>query len=166
MFILFAAMLLTGCNGTIRYRVSQQQMEDVLYDMHRTEGIIQARGGLINTSEGRAYYANTLAKHGLTPEEFDSAVVWYTAHPEAFIRIYGHVVSRLDKEKERLRGPSEKYPYMVMMWENPLAKWGYKPYETAYEVINFEDIMRHKSETLPGPVGKRRRKLSGTSKNS
>lgn len=133
-------------------------MEDILVDMHRTEGIIQARGGLTNTTAGKAYYANTLAKHGITPQDFDSALIWYTAHPETFIRIYGHVTERLDKEKDRLKEPAEKYPYVSMEWSNPLTKYGYTPYETPYEVIHLIERLERDTAKVPGPVGQRKRR--------
>lgn len=125
-------------------------MEDILYDMHRTEGIIQVHGGLQNTTEGRAYFANTLAKHGLTPEQFDSAVTWYTAHPETFIRVYGHVLARAEREKNRLQASAEKYPYVSMEWKNPITRWGYKPYNMDHRVKGVP--VPQPLPELPGPV--------------
>ncbi len=132
--ILLATLTLTACKNSYTYYIGNEQMEDILYDMHRTEGIIQVKGGLINSTEGQAYYANTLAKHGITPAEFDSAIAWYTAHPESFIRIYGHVAERAEREKKRLQTAAEKYPYVSMIWQSPLPRWGYRPYQLEHNV--------------------------------
>ena len=41
-----------------------------------------------------------LEKHGTTQAEFDSSLVWYTAHPQLFDKIYPKVIARLSAEEE------------------------------------------------------------------
>lgn len=87
--------------------LSNRKMVALLTDMHYTEGVIQAAGFNYGHDEAvNGYYAAVLEKHGVTQAEFDSSLVWYTAHPQFFQRVYPKVMRNLqhryDTETERL----------------------------------------------------------------
>ena len=42
-----------------------------------------------------------LERHSVTQAEFDSSLVWYTAHPQLFDKIYPKVMADLQKEEEK-----------------------------------------------------------------
>ena len=76
------------------------EMRRVLIDLHKTEGAIQAAGVRFDAHEERdLYYAQVLEKHGITQAQFDSSLVWYTAHPQFFNKIYPKVLRELEAEE-------------------------------------------------------------------
>lgn len=99
-------LLLSFGACTIRPRqvLSAGKMREVLYDLHRTDGIMQVKGYNYGHDEDLArYYQVVLQKHGVTQAEFDSSIVWYTDNPKRFNKIYPPVIKRLQAEYDRLK---------------------------------------------------------------
>lgn len=79
--------------------LSSHQMRDVLVDLHRTFALIQLNGLQYGHNEATDnYYAYVLQEHGITQAQFDSSLVWYTAHPQLFDKIYPKVLAQLEGE--------------------------------------------------------------------
>lgn len=77
------------------------EMRALLYDLHRTDALLQISGVQYQSEDIRnLYYAEILEKHGVTQAQFDSSLVWYTAHPQLFDKIYPKVVVRLMNEEQ------------------------------------------------------------------
>lgn len=94
-------MLLPACRP--KGVPSPKAMEDLLVDLHFADGVLAESGMLYgNEAELKGYYAAVLAKHGMTQAEFDTALVWYTAHSVKFEKIYPKVHHRLEKRLEAL----------------------------------------------------------------
>lgn len=74
------------------------EMRDLLIDLHKTDALMQVYC-ITDQETKNIYYAQVLAKHEVTQAEFDSSLVWYTAHPQLFDKIYPKVVAQLEKEK-------------------------------------------------------------------
>lgn len=88
-----------GCRP--RGVLSNREMRDVLYDLHRADGAIQVAGyNYSHDQEVAAYYKNVLDKHGITQVQFDSSLVWYTDNPQIFNKIYPRVIERLEADFE------------------------------------------------------------------
>jgi len=76
-------------------------MRELLVDLHKTDAMIQLKGLRFSESEIKAYYySQVLERHGVTQAQFDSSLVWYTAHPQFFNKIYPKVLKELEKEEE------------------------------------------------------------------
>ena len=76
------------------------EMREVLVDLHKTDAMIQLANLQHGHEEARSlYYAQVLEQHGITQAEFDSSLVWYTAHPQLFDKIYPKVLAELEKEE-------------------------------------------------------------------
>ena len=76
------------------------EMREVLIDLHKTDALLQIHGIKTGNEEAkRIYYAQVLERHGITQAEFDSSLVWYTAHPKLFDKIYPKVLAQLDAEE-------------------------------------------------------------------
>ncbi len=88
-----------GCRP--RGVLSSRELQSVLYDLHRTEAIIQAIGYNYGHDEevGKYYYV-VLAKHGITQAQFDSSMVWYIDHPQRIHHIYHPLFERCEAEAE------------------------------------------------------------------
>lgn len=98
--VLLAGMALTGCRP--RNVLSSSRLEDLLYDMHRAEAILQQAGyNYGHEDEVMKYHYEVLAAHGVTQAQFDSTIVWYTSHPTRYDKIYPRVLARIDKEMDK-----------------------------------------------------------------
>ena len=91
---------MVGCRP--RGVLSNREMRNVLYDLHRADGAIQVAGyNYSHDQEVAAYYKNVLDKHGITQAQFDTSLVWYTDNPQIFNKIYPKVIERLEEDYER-----------------------------------------------------------------
>ena len=97
--ILCVLSAIVGCRP--RGVLSNREMRDVLYDLHRVDGAIQVAGyNYSHDQEVAGYYKNVLDKHGITQAEFDSSLVWFTDNPQIFNKIYPKVIARLESDLE------------------------------------------------------------------
>ena len=88
-----------GCRP--RGILSNKEMRDVLYDLHRVDGALQTAGyNYGHTQEVAAYYKSVLDKHGVTQAQFDSSLVWFTDNPQIFNKIYPKVIDRLQMDMD------------------------------------------------------------------
>lgn len=77
------------------------EMRHVLVDLHKADALLQTHNLSQASPEEKAlYYAQVLVKHGITQAEFDSSLVWYTAHPQLFDKIYPKVLADLKAEED------------------------------------------------------------------
>lgn len=99
-FLVLALLALSGCRpkGILR----SGEMREILIDLHKTDAILQVTGRTHTATEIKTiYYAQVLEKHGITQAQFDSSLVWYTAHPQLFDKIYPKVMADLKEEEEK-----------------------------------------------------------------
>lgn len=98
--LILCAVFLVGCRP--KGVLSSHKMRVVLVDLHKTEAMLQVAGlGIKDQDIKSIYYAQVLERHGVTQAEFDSSLVWYTAHPQLFDKIYPKVMADLKKEEEK-----------------------------------------------------------------
>ena len=98
--VLLACVVMMGCRP--RGVLSNREMRDVLYDLHRVDGALQVAGySYGHSQEVAGYYKNVLDEHGITQAQFDSSLVWYTDNPQIFNKIYPKVIERLEEDYER-----------------------------------------------------------------
>ena len=91
---------LSGCRP--RGILHSGEMRSVLVDLHTTDALLQMSGKqFLSAEEKSLYYAQVLEKHGITQAQFDSSIVWYTAHPQLFDKIYPKGRSDLDAKENR-----------------------------------------------------------------
>ena len=93
------AVFFTGCRP--KGILSSREMRKVLIDLHKTDALINITGLQYGHDEAQnIYYAQVLEKHGITQAQFDSSIVWYTAHPVFFDKIYPKVQADLKAEHD------------------------------------------------------------------
>lgn len=96
------------------------EMRDVIVDLHKTEALLQVTDLNNYNGETKAiYYSQVLQKHGITQAQFDSSLVWYTAHPQLFDKIYPRVLAQLEKEEKDFL---EAHPEFLGEFETPEEK--------------------------------------------
>ena len=90
------------------------EMREVLVDLHKTDALLQISGKQYCKDEDKGiYYAVVLEKHGITQAEFDSSLVWYTAHPQLFDKIYPRVLAQLKAEEEQFLRDNANEPEVL-----------------------------------------------------
>lgn len=107
------------------------ELRKVLVDLHKTDAVLQVAGLKYgNEEEKTIYYAQVLEKHGITQAQFDSSLVWYTAHPQLFDKIYPRVLRQLKSEEDRFVAMHEAelslHP-MVPKEEKPALRQTFTP---------------------------------------
>ncbi len=82
--------------------LSEDEMIDLLVDVHRSEGLLDVQSAHNHANEDyqRAVMASVLVKHGVTREQYDSSLMWYAKHLKLFVRVYSHVEEQLEEEHE------------------------------------------------------------------
>ena len=98
LYLVTLSLCLPGCRP--KGILHSWEMRELLIDLHKTEAALQQAGYKFSDPERIGYYAVVLEKHGTTQAEFDSSLVWYTAHPQLFDKIYPKVIARLSAEEE------------------------------------------------------------------
>lgn len=75
-------------------------MRAIMVDLHKTDALLFVTNLQHGNEEvNNIYYAEVMEKHGVTQAQFDSSLVWYTAHPQLFDKIYPKVIDQLEKEE-------------------------------------------------------------------
>lgn len=91
-------LLLSGCRLKRPDNVlPPRKMEQFLYDYHLAQAIGQElpRDERYTT---QAYVDWAYSKNGITPEEFNTSLVWYTRYPKELARIYKRLSNRVEDE--------------------------------------------------------------------
>lgn len=97
--IILVLLLFSACSQHPKDVLNSRQLKAILVDLHRTDGIIYVTNRRYGHSEEKAIcYQNTLDKHGISQAYFDSSLVWYTAHPKKFEKVYDKVLAQIEKE--------------------------------------------------------------------
>lgn len=83
--------------------IRPDKLEALLYDYH----LVQAMSSDAGADYERKLYAEyVFNKHGVTKEEFDTAMVWYTRNPKYLYKIYGSLHDKMVAEVDEMSGGS------------------------------------------------------------
>ncbi len=92
------SLMLSGCRLKRPENVlSPKKMEQFLYDYHLAQAITQdfSKDERYTTM---AYVDWAYSKNGITKEQFDASLIWYTRNPKELTRIYKRLQNRVDQE--------------------------------------------------------------------
>ena len=96
---ILTAVLFSGCRP--KGILHSWEMRDIIVDLHKTDALLYTKHVRNGEVERRTiYYAQVMEKHGTTQAQFDSSLVWYTAHPNFFNKIYPKVLAELQEEEQ------------------------------------------------------------------
>ncbi len=99
LLLAFSVLLLVGCD---RPPISQEKMEDILFDIYRTDAYI-AMEDISMTPEKRVkLYDSVFEKHGITKQQFDEALDWYAHHTSDWKLIHNNLVTRSEEYQKRV----------------------------------------------------------------
>ena len=80
--------------------IKPDNMEGIIYDYHLVQVMT---ADLMSTSYEKKLHLNyVFDKHGITKEQFDSSLVWYTRYPKRMVKIYANLEKRTMAELEAM----------------------------------------------------------------
>lgn len=103
--ILSLALLsfLGSCGSKPDMVIDEDDMIDLLADLHKSEAIIEMNPTKFKSDSVKAVVRQSIfKKHGITQEEYDSSVVWYGHNVRNYIKVYDGVIAKLDDEEFQL----------------------------------------------------------------
>lgn len=107
-FFILLVTIIAGCSSRPDEVLTRKEMTHLLIDLHKADGIIYVAGKQYGYSEEKTVcYQNVLNRHHVSQAQFDSSLVWYTANPKIFEKIYIDVVAELEKEVNMAKVPPE-----------------------------------------------------------
>ena len=140
--LILSVFVLYGCSLRPKGVMSEKKMEAVLYDMHLAEGIVPSMGyNGPQKDDQDACFRYVLEKHHITQAEFDSSIVWYTAHPKRFDKIYPKVIKRFEHNLQITIDEQTREKEISLLSGKPTRK------KTA---VNIDSLLR--ATTLPHPT--------------
>lgn len=99
----FAVLLLPACSSKPDMVLDEDEMIDLLTDIHKSEAIIETNPQKFMGDSLKAVVRQSVfAKHGVTQEEYDSSIVWYGHNVGKYIKVYDGVIAALEDEELEL----------------------------------------------------------------
>lgn len=78
------------------------KMEDVLYDYHLAQGMIEQLSPDDRDKMAQGYIDAVYKKHHITEAEFDSSLLWYNRHTEDLRKMYSNLQERFTENNEKI----------------------------------------------------------------
>lgn len=99
--LLVVLVVLSGCKINRPDDVlSPKVMEEVLYDYHLAQAILMEEGQ--SEKYKRDYYLDwVFQKHGVSKQDFEHSLIWYTRYPNEFAEIYGKLSDRVTRDRNQ-----------------------------------------------------------------
>lgn len=97
--LLLLALSLVGCD---RAPISADKMEDILFDIYRTDAAISVGLGSVTSEQRVKLYDSIFKKYGVTKAEFDETLDWYAHHSSDWVVINNHLVERSEEYVKRV----------------------------------------------------------------
>jgi len=97
-------MILTfiACDDRPKDVLSAGKLEDVLYDYHLAQGLIEQLPYDQREAQSQDYINAVFQKHGITEAQFDSSIVYYNRNTKDLNKIYANLKERYDELNEEL----------------------------------------------------------------
>ncbi|MGD9931749.1 MAG: DUF4296 domain-containing protein [Mangrovibacterium sp.] len=86
--------------------ISEKKMVDILYDIHLSESISEKFR--YNNPDSlpvgsKELYQSVLDKYKLTDSVLTVSIIYYSAHPKAYEKIYTQVIERMNMQQEEMK---------------------------------------------------------------
>ena len=107
LFLTGLIFLITSCKPGIPSDIlTPEELEEVLYDYHLAQGLAESSSDSVSYRR-YVYVQEVFRKHGITEAEFDSTMVWYSAHANYLNDIYKNLSLRYETELKAM-GATER----------------------------------------------------------
>lgn len=99
--LMIIVCLVAACDKAPNGVIPESKMELLLVDLELAEGYIESHWDQFPDDSSRLVLKQSvLAKHGVTPELYDTSLVWYARNMDIYIKVYDNVIGRLQKMRE------------------------------------------------------------------
>lgn len=102
LLFIFALAAVIACDKEASHILSSGKMEDVLYDYHLAQAMIEELGADDRDKLSQAYIDAVFEKHNITEAEFDSSLVYYNRDAVTLEKIYKNIQERFEQENQSL----------------------------------------------------------------
>ena len=113
LFILILAVV-CACENRPENVMPKDKMEDVLYDYHLAQGMINDMNTTDRKNNSQKYINSVFKKHGITQAEFDTSLVWYNKNTDKLHDIYKNLKKRFDDLNKELQLQNGNNDMMAM----------------------------------------------------
>jgi hypothetical protein len=96
-------LFLIACDDRPKDVLSRGQMENVLYDYHIMQGIIDELPSEEREDKAQDYINAVFEKHGITEAQFDSSIVYYNRHAKDLHKIYTNLKKRYTEINDEIQ---------------------------------------------------------------
>lgn len=96
-------LLVMACEERPKDVLSRGKMEDVLYDYHLMQGVIDQLPSEERVEKAQDYLNAVYEKHGITEAQFDSSVIYYNRHTKDLYKIYTNLKNRYTAANEEIQ---------------------------------------------------------------
>lgn len=94
---------IVACENRPKEVLSRSEMEDVLYDYHIMQGLIEQLPAEERVEKAQDYINAVYVKHGITEAQFDTSVTYYNRHPKDLFKIYKSLEQRYTAANEEMQ---------------------------------------------------------------
>lgn len=101
--VLLLLILFAACDDHPQNVLSRGKMEDVLYDYHIMQGVVNDLPAEEREAKGQDYMNAVFEKHGITEAQFDSSIVYYNRHTKDLHKIYSNLKERYTAVNEEIQ---------------------------------------------------------------
>lgn len=100
--LLISMLVGVSCIDRPDYVLDEDQMVDLLVDVHKAEGLMELQVSHNNDQDfQKSIMAAVLVEHGVSRAQYDSSLMWYARHLKQLVRVYSHVDERLMDEHDK-----------------------------------------------------------------
>lgn len=101
-FACAAVWLAVACGRTPSHVIPTDDMAEVMADMYIAESVVEMnRHQYSSDSSRRLLRQSVLARHGYTPEDFDTSMVWYGHNYSTYLDVCDRTIEILQKKSEQ-----------------------------------------------------------------
>ena len=89
-----------------KHLISEKEMANILYDIHMSQSLAQHYRRINPDSiliDPKAFYQAVLDKYHLEDSILTQSIIYYSAYPKLYERIYSRIIERMNMEQEEMR---------------------------------------------------------------
>lgn len=86
--------------------IEKEQLVPIIVDLHKVHGIVRSQtfNKLFYTTDSVQIYEPVFDKYGVTREQFEKSIEYYSASPQEFDMMYEEVIAELTREQNYIAG--------------------------------------------------------------